>query len=141
MSRQQQLMEMVVGNFLNIFAVSAIIILLIILTLGFTNHFNTIDINTGLPYEEGWVNAVKSLTFQTFLETILQLYGFMANPALRSTFTDNTKLNPKISFVRLFCWKRFMNIFVEMRACAEGMRMTKLRTEKRRFRNRIQPAK
>ena len=61
--------------------------------------FRTIDINTGLPYEEGWVNAVKSLTFQTFLESILQLYGFMANPALRSTFTDNTKLIPKISFV------------------------------------------
>ena len=98
--------------------------------------FRTIDINTGLPYEEGWVNAVKSLTFQTFLESILQLYGFMANPALRYTFT---KLIPKIVFVRLFCWKRFMNIFDEMRACAEGMRMKKLRTEKRRFRNRIQP--
>ena len=41
MSRQQQLMEMVVGNFLNIFAVSAIILLLIILTLGFTNHFRS----------------------------------------------------------------------------------------------------
>ena len=102
-------MEMVVGNFLNIFAVSAIILLLTILLLGLSYHFRflidcvvfpglliaeignrrfiqnfrTIDINTGLPYEDGLVNAIKSLMFQAFLETILQLYGFMANPALR----------------------------------------------------------
>ena len=37
-SRQQQLMEMAVGNFLNIFAVSAIIILLTLLTLGISYH-------------------------------------------------------------------------------------------------------
>ena len=41
--------------------------------------FRTIDINTGLPYEDGLLNAIKSLMFQAFLETIMQLYGFMTN--------------------------------------------------------------
>ena len=97
-------MEMVVGNFLNIFAVSAIIILIIILLMGLSYHFRfikinleagslyytcsinrTIDINTGLPYEDGRVNAIKSLMFQASCETALQLYGFITNPALRFT--------------------------------------------------------
>ena len=38
-------MEMVVGNFLNIFAVSAIIILIIILLMGLSYHFRFIKIN------------------------------------------------------------------------------------------------
>ena len=37
-------MEMVVGNFLNIFAVSAIIILIIILLMGLSYHFRLIKI-------------------------------------------------------------------------------------------------
>ena len=97
-SRQQKLKEMVVGNFLNIFALSAIIILLTILTVGVFDHFRsaqwkkniltqsmfrTIDINSGISDIDGRENAIKSLVFQTCLETILQLYSFIANPALR----------------------------------------------------------
>ena len=74
------------------------------------DHFDlvisrTIDINTGLPYQEGWVNAVKSLIFQSFIETILQLYGFITNPALRSTFRDNTELIQNLCLLDCFVGK------------------------------------
>lgn len=45
--------------------------------------FRTIDINSGISDTDGRENAIKSLVFQTFLETILQLYSFIVNPALR----------------------------------------------------------
>ena len=45
--------------------------------------FRTIDINSGISDIDGRENAIKSLVFQTCLETILQLYSFIANPALR----------------------------------------------------------
>ena len=90
---------MVVGNFLNIFAVSAIIILVTVLSVGVSDHFRliqlfkksftqkiifrTIDINSGISDRDGTANAARSIMFQTCLETILQLYYFVVNPALR----------------------------------------------------------
>ena len=53
--------------------------------------FRTIEINSGISDIDGRENAIKSLVFQTFLETILQLHCFMFNPALRlyRTFCSN----------------------------------------------------
>ena len=56
----------------------------------------------------GRFNAMKSLMFQTFIETILQLHSFMINPALRKIEVLLGHINDCIYiFVRLFCYKKF----------------------------------
>ena len=46
--------------------------------------FRTINVNRGVTsYDTGRANAIKSLMLGTTIETLLQLYCFITNPALR----------------------------------------------------------
>ena len=74
--------------------------------------FRAIDINSGISYKDGRANAVKSLIFTTCLETIVQLYSFIVNPALR--LNQSNRYNhwrfKAISLVRLFSWKKIKKL-------------------------------
>ena len=91
---------MVVGNFLNLLTVSAIILVTVVLTLGVSNHIRytpalqVILISEPCPRtsennaltntsDEGRIRAIKSIIFQSSIETILQIHVFLLSPALR----------------------------------------------------------
>ena len=83
---QQQLKEIVVGNFLNVFSSLMILSVMSVLTFGLLNHFYTIDKNSAAPEEriqkspkESW----KNLLMITMVETSFQSLSFLTNPALR----------------------------------------------------------
>ena len=148
---------MVISNFLNIFAVSAIILLLTILTVGVFDHFRsaqlkwnvftqmifrTIDINSGISDMDGRANATKSLVFQTVLETTLQLYCFIVNPALRLykyLYIKQSNIHMYIqSLFRIFSWKKIIKFLGGIYFNEVFMRLS-CRKEKKR--NRIVPSK
>ena len=82
----QQLKEIVVGNFLNVFSRLLILAVLPVLTFGVMNHFYSIDKNSALTEEkiqkspqEFW----KNLLVLNMVETMFQSFSFLTNPALR----------------------------------------------------------
>jgi len=105
-SRGQQLKELVVGNFLNLLTLSAIILFVTVLTIGLSNHFRTIDANSGVSSNAARTNAIKSLVIQTCMETFVQLYSFATNSALR-----------------LFTWKKLKGVWAEVLGCVMVARL------------------
>ena len=93
--------------------------------------------NTGLSYDDGRANAIKSLMIGTCIETVLQLYSFIANPALRlpkslifvknniilSFFKKNSLIIVRNCLFRLFSWKRIMKLFNGIRCNIPGVRI------------------
>ena len=72
--------EIIVSNSTNVFTVSVIVLLLTVVTFGVLEHFRYVISDTN---SELRVNAIKSLVVQTLAETILQVYIFITNLALR----------------------------------------------------------
>lgn len=100
----------------------------------------TIEINSSVTNSDiGRVNAAKSITFQTCIETILQSHFFLSNPALRY-------LKMKINnfylysiticiFVRLYSLKKISNFLDNIIICIH----TKLVKIRKRFRKKVHP--
>ena len=103
-SHGQHLKELVMRNVTNLMTLSAIVILGPIVTLYIYHHIrsihrfcskDTVEIDFSLIDEnieenneivlrnEGRENAARSLIWQTAMETTIQLYWFVTNPALR----------------------------------------------------------
>ena len=49
-----------------------------------SSHLRTIDENTEVSNNDGRENAIRSLILEAVMETTIQLYMFVTNPALRS---------------------------------------------------------
>jgi hypothetical protein len=83
---QQRLKEIVVTNFLNVFKLGVIVFMVSLLTFGLLYHRSTIKKNSEdseetieKSAEDHWQN----LMIMVLLETIIQSYSFISNPALR----------------------------------------------------------
>ena len=72
--------EIIVSNSTNVFTVTVIVLLLTVVTFGVLEHFRYVIFDTT---SELRLNAIKSLAVQTVAETILQVYIFFTNLALR----------------------------------------------------------
>ena len=83
---QQRLKELVVTNYLNVFSMFLILVILVFLTLQLLTHKNTIKKNSSLAKDKTekspddyWVD----LLIIAVVETVIQLISFITNPALR----------------------------------------------------------
>ena len=83
---QQRLKEIVVSNFLNVFRIGLILVAMILLTFGLLHHLNTIKKNSTATEEniqkspeDHW----KNLMMFAIIETMIQTFSFLTNPALR----------------------------------------------------------
>ena len=107
-SHGQHLKELVMRNVTNLMTLSAIVILGPIVTLYIYHHIRSVNIKIDFAFKhifvdidfslideniearnenvlrnEGRENAARSLIWQTAMETTIQLYWFVTNPALR----------------------------------------------------------
>ena len=83
---QQRLKELVVTNYLNVFSMFFIMVILVFLTLQLLTHKNTIQKNSSLAKDKTekspddyWVD----LLIIAMVETVVQSISFITNPALR----------------------------------------------------------
>ena len=86
MPTQERLKEIVVSNFLNVFKLSVILFMVSLLTFGLLNHRSTIKANSEESEETIEKSAEdhwKNLMVMVVLETVIQSYSFISNPALR----------------------------------------------------------
>ena len=98
--------DIIVGNFTNVLTNSVIVTLLSFLTIGVLHHsFSDLLLTDSSTEDSSKLrqNAIKSLANQTIVETLLQSYSFLTNPALRSfKFMGNKIIQ---SSYRSFCKK------------------------------------
>ena len=75
-SRQNNLNELIVGNFLNLMTFTKILLLLCVLIVFSVMHFMA-------GRNNGAENGTRYMVMKGLMETMLQLYHFQSNPAFR----------------------------------------------------------
>ena len=75
-SRQNNLNELIVGNFLNLMSFTKILLIVCVFLL-----FSVLHVFAG--WNNGSENGTRYMTMKALMETMFQLYHFQSNPAFR----------------------------------------------------------